>query len=150
VFEQKKLSLPLLTLKRKRHGYITKVAGVKIYLRQTWNFRSHAVSACRNHVIALWRHRPMHAVSACSKCMQQPCYCPVTSQADASSKCMQQPCYCPVASQADACSYCMGSIVSISSLIYQLLCKRVLLNLALVKTLFSIVSKFPPNSLSLG
>ncbi len=34
-----------------------KVAGVKVYLRQTWNFRSHAVSAC----IGLWHHRLMHA-----------------------------------------------------------------------------------------
>ncbi len=34
-----------------------KVAEVKVYPRQTWNFRSHAVSAC----IGLWHHRPMHA-----------------------------------------------------------------------------------------
>ncbi len=34
-----------------------KVAGVKVYPRQTWNFRSHAVSAC----ISLWHHRLMHA-----------------------------------------------------------------------------------------
>ncbi len=26
------------------------VAGVKVYMRQTWNFRSHAVSACSNHM----------------------------------------------------------------------------------------------------
>ncbi len=29
----------------------------KVYPRQTWNFRSHAASAC----ISLWCHRPMHA-----------------------------------------------------------------------------------------
>ncbi len=34
-----------------------KVTGVKVYPRQTRNFRSHAVSAC----ISLWCHRPMHA-----------------------------------------------------------------------------------------
>ncbi len=39
----------------------TKAAGVKVYQRQTWNFRSHAVSAC----IGLWCHRPMHACTAC-------------------------------------------------------------------------------------
>ncbi len=48
--------------------------------------------------------------------MQQPCDCPVMSQANACSKCMQQPC-CRM-SQADACSYCMGYVVSISSWIY--------------------------------
>jgi len=32
------------------------VAGVKVYRRPTWNFRSHVVSAC----ISLWCHRPMH------------------------------------------------------------------------------------------
>jgi len=37
-----------------------KVAGVKVYPRQTWNFRSHAVSAC----IDLWHHRLMHADTA--------------------------------------------------------------------------------------
>jgi len=31
-----------------------------VYLRQTWNFRSHAVSAC----ISLWHHRLMHACIA--------------------------------------------------------------------------------------
>ncbi len=36
-----------------------KVAGVKVCLIQTWNFRSHAVSVC----ISLWCHRPMHAVT---------------------------------------------------------------------------------------
>ncbi len=36
---------------------MTKVAGVKVHLRQTWNFRSHAVSA----YISLWHHRLMHA-----------------------------------------------------------------------------------------
>jgi hypothetical protein len=47
-----------------------KVVGVKVYPRQTWNFRSHAVSACSNHVISLWchsvpwHHRLMHAVTA--------------------------------------------------------------------------------------
>ncbi len=41
--------------------HVTKVAGVKIYLRQTWNFRSHAVSAC----IGMWHHRPMDARTAC-------------------------------------------------------------------------------------
>jgi len=38
-----------------------KVAGVKVYPRQTWNFRSLAVSAC----IGLWHHRLMHARTAC-------------------------------------------------------------------------------------
>jgi hypothetical protein len=61
-----------------------KVAGVKVYPRQTWNFRSHAVTACSNHVVSLWRHRPMHAPQA--NCM-----------------------HCPMTSQADACRYCMGS-----------------------------------------
>ncbi len=46
-----------------------KVAGVKVYLRQTCNFRSHAVSAC----ISLWCHRPMHAccrpMHACIACI---------------------------------------------------------------------------------
>ncbi len=46
-----------------------KVAGVKVYLRQTWNFRSHAVSAC----IGLWCHRPMLAphrlMHACTACI---------------------------------------------------------------------------------
>ncbi len=36
-------------------------AGVKVYLRQNLNFRSHAVSAW----ISLWCHRPMHACTAC-------------------------------------------------------------------------------------
>jgi hypothetical protein len=58
------------------------VAGVKVYPRQTLNFRSHAVSTCiglRHHrlmhapqmlmyactaCIAPWYHRPMHAVTA--------------------------------------------------------------------------------------
>jgi len=34
-----------------------KVARVKVYLRQTWNFISHAVSACSNRVIGPWCHR---------------------------------------------------------------------------------------------
>ena len=45
-----------------------KVAGMKEYPRQTWNFSSPAVSVC----IGLWRdrlmhacHRPMHACAAC-------------------------------------------------------------------------------------
>ena len=46
-----------------------KVAGVKVYHRQTWNFRSHAVSAC----IGLWCHRLMHAphrfMHACTACI---------------------------------------------------------------------------------
>ncbi len=33
------------------------VTSVKVYSRQTSNFRSHAVSAC----VSLWCHRPMHA-----------------------------------------------------------------------------------------
>jgi len=66
-----------------------KVAGVKVYPRQTWNFRSHAVSACiglwrhsikiivfttismrhrlmdeRTACIAPWHHMPIHAVTA--------------------------------------------------------------------------------------
>ncbi len=39
-----------------------KVAGVKVYPRQTWNFSSHVVIAC----ISLWHHRPMHACTACT------------------------------------------------------------------------------------
>ena len=38
-----------------------KVTGVKVYPRQTWNFRAHAVSAC----ISLWHHGAMHAVQTC-------------------------------------------------------------------------------------
>ncbi len=41
--------------------FFNKVAGVKVYPRQTWNFSSHAVSAC----ISLCHHRPMHACTAC-------------------------------------------------------------------------------------
>jgi hypothetical protein len=40
-------------------------SGVKVYQRQTWNIRSHAVSACSNLVIGMWCHRPMHACTAC-------------------------------------------------------------------------------------
>jgi hypothetical protein len=47
------------------HWCLIKVAGVKVYPRQTCNFRFHAVSACSNHVIGLWCHRPMHALTAC-------------------------------------------------------------------------------------
>ncbi len=82
---------------------IHKVAGVKVYLRQTWNVRSHAVSAC----IGLWHHRLMHALHwlmhACMHYM-----------------------HCPMTSQAHACSYYMGSVALISSRIYlylQLLCR---------------------------
>ncbi len=46
-----------------------KVAGVKVYQRQTWNYRPHAVSAC----IGLWHHRLMHAhhrpMHACTACI---------------------------------------------------------------------------------
>ncbi len=46
-----------------------KVAGVNVNLRQTWNFRSHAVSTC----IGLWHHRSMHAphrlMHACTACI---------------------------------------------------------------------------------
>ncbi len=48
----------------------SKVAGVKVYPIQTWNFRSHAISAWSNHVIGpqchrcQWLHRPMHSVIA--------------------------------------------------------------------------------------
>ncbi len=52
------------------HWWWCKVGGVKVYPRQTWNFRSHAVSVC-----------------------SKPCYPPMTSQADACHMCMQQPCY---------------------------------------------------------
>jgi len=80
---------------------IVKVAGVKVYLRQTWNFRSHAVSAC----IGLWHHWLMHAPHRLMHCM----YCM----------------HCPMTSQADVYSYCMGSGVLILFWIYlylQLLC----------------------------
>ncbi len=53
---------------------LCKVAGVKVYLRQTWNFRSRAVSAC----ISLWCHRPMHAphrlMHACTACIAPWCH----------------------------------------------------------------------------
>ncbi len=46
-----------------------KVTGAKVYPTQTWNFRSHAVSAC----ISLWHHRLMHAphrlMHACTACI---------------------------------------------------------------------------------
>ncbi len=64
------------------------VARVKVYPRQTWNFRPHAVS------------KPQ--ADAC------------TSQAYA---CMYYM-HCPMASKADACTYCMGSVVLILSGIY--------------------------------
>ncbi len=73
---------------------VTKVAGVKVYQRQTWNFRFHAVSAC----IGLWHHRPMHAPHR----LMHACYWR----------------HCPITSQVDACSYCMGSVVLILSRIY--------------------------------
>ncbi len=42
---------------------------VKVYPRQTWNFRTHAVSPC----IGLWFHRPIHAthrlMHACTACI---------------------------------------------------------------------------------
>ncbi len=71
-----------------------------LHPRQTWNFRSLAVSACNS----LWHHRLMYAPHrhACMYCM-----------------------YCSMTSQANACSYCMGSAVLISCQIYlylQLLC----------------------------
>ncbi len=74
-----------------------KVAGVKVYTRQTWNFRAHAVSPC----IGLWRHGSMHAVCTCIClwCMHQP----VTSYADHV--------FAP-------CTYCMGFKVSSLSQIY--------------------------------
>ncbi len=92
-----------------------KVAGVKVYLRQTWNFRYHAVSAC----IGLWCHRPActSQAYACMYCI----HCCMTSQADACSSqayaCMY--CiHCPMTSKADAYSYYMGSVVLILSWIY--------------------------------
>ncbi len=83
-----------------------KIAAVKVYLRQTWNFRAHAVPAC----IGLCCHGAMHAVHAIEIslmvhawiylcCMHQP----VTSRAD---------------HVVDACTYCMGSKVSSLSRIY--------------------------------
>ncbi len=80
-----------------------KVAGVKVYPRQTWNFRSHAVSACSNHVIGPWHHRLMHA-----------------TQADRGKTCLygMYCMHCLLTSQADACRYCIGSKVSSLSLIY--------------------------------
>jgi hypothetical protein len=77
--------------------YDTKLAGVKVYLRQTRNFRAHAVSAC----IGLWCHGAMHEVCACISlwCMHQP----VMSQAH---------------HMVAACTYCMGSKVSSLSRIY--------------------------------
>ncbi len=86
----------------------SKAAGVKVYPRQTWNFRAHAVSAC----ISLWRHKTMHAVHAKETSpisMVHACICLC---------CMHQ----PVTSRADhmvaACTYCMGSKVSSLSRIY--------------------------------
>ncbi len=58
----------------KERRAVSKVAGVKVYLRQTWNFRSHAVSAC----ISLWHHWPMHAphrlMHACTACITPWCH----------------------------------------------------------------------------
>jgi hypothetical protein len=49
-------------------------AEVKVYRRQTWNFRSHALSAC----ISLWCHRSMHAphrlMHACTACIAPWCH----------------------------------------------------------------------------
>ncbi len=44
-----------------KHLLCFKAAGVKVYPRPTWNFRSHAVSAC----ISLWHHKTMYALTAC-------------------------------------------------------------------------------------
>ncbi len=44
------------------------VAWIKVHLRQTWNFRSHAVSAyigLRHHRLMHAPHRLMHACAAC-------------------------------------------------------------------------------------
>jgi len=86
----------------------TKVAGVKVYPRQTWNFRSHAVSACSNHMIGPWCHRLMHVTQA-DACMYHRDWTCLYGM-----YCM----HCPVKSQADACRYCMGSKVSSLSRIY--------------------------------
>ncbi len=69
---------------------MAKVAGVKVYLRQTWNFKSHAESACSNYVIGLWHHRLMHGLTACiTPWHRRPIlhglcckHCPMTSQAN--------------------------------------------------------------------
>ncbi len=45
--------------------FISKVAGVKVYPRQTLNFTSYAVNACRNHVISPWHNKLMHALTTC-------------------------------------------------------------------------------------
>ncbi len=42
-----------------------KVAGVKVYLRQTWNFRPHAVSTCSNHLIGTWCHSGHEVMGRC-------------------------------------------------------------------------------------
>ncbi len=80
---------------------ITKVAGVKVYPRQTWNFRAHAVSACSNHVIGLWCHRLMHATQA-DACMYH-----IDKTYLYGMYCM----HCRVTSKVDAWRYCMGSKV---------------------------------------
>ncbi len=63
-----------------------KVAGVKVYPRQTWNFRSHAVSAC----IGLWCHSRcmnltglcMHLIGLCMHVVHALCH-------DITGQCMQ-------------------------------------------------------------
>ncbi len=77
--------------------YKDKVAGVKVYPRQTWIFRAHAVSAC----IGLWFHGAMHAVHACIGLW-----------------CIHQPVMSWAAHIIAACTYCMGFTVSSLSWIY--------------------------------
>jgi len=84
---------------------IPKYLEVKVYLRQTWNFRSHAVSACdwpvmSQRTVGFERvpHGHFFIFHRSYLCGVSPLWA--------------------MMSQADACSYCMGSVVSISSQIY--------------------------------
>ncbi len=86
----------------------SKVAGEKVYPRQTWNLISHVVSAFSNHEISLWCHRPMNATQA-DACMYHRDRTYLFGM-----YCM----HCPVTSQANACRYCMGSKVLSLSWIY--------------------------------
>jgi hypothetical protein len=78
---------------------------VKVYPRQTWNFRSHAVSACDWPVMS----QPQWALKGY--------HMDISFIFHRSYLCGVSPLWAMM-SQADACSYCMGSVVSISSQIY--------------------------------
>ncbi len=50
-----------------------KVAGVKVYPRETWNFWSHAVSACSNHVTGPWYHCSQDVICWCMQLLHGLC-----------------------------------------------------------------------------